>query len=331
LKWTAGVKPVDFIVMKIAIIFLCWFGGLLLATMLFRRTAARRVSRARVFEPETAQSPAVVDSEPGFLTRWLALAGYRSPGAARNFVLLSLLSAAIGAAVAFAIFASGVIAQGARWLDEVPGGVGGLFLPVLYGAPWLALVVLSLVPWLVVRSARRRRVTQVEQDLPTFLELLATLGESGIAFDAALERILSSQSADRTLSTELRTFQTEVLAGRGRIECLRRLARRVDLTAFSTFVSAVVQAEQIGAGMSGVLRRQSDDARDRRRERALQLAMSLPVKLLFPLIACFLPGIFVWTLGPTFSEFFRYADQIAPRARQLPTPIDFRVPPATTP
>lgn len=314
--------------MKIALIFACWTGAFVLGALLLRSVAARRISRARVFEPETVDPPIAADSESGFVTRWLSLAGYRSPNAARHFVLLTVATAAVGIVAACVIFASGLITQTSRWLDEVPGGVGGIFLPVVYAAPWLALVALALAPWLVVRSSRRRRVVQVEQDLPTFLEMLATLGESGIGFDAALERNLGSQPADRPLAAELRTFQTELLAGRGRIECLRRLARRIDVTAFSTFISAVVQAEQIGAGMAGVLRRQSDDSRDRRRERALQLAMALPVKLLFPLIACFLPGIFVWTLGPTFSEFFRYADTIIPQARQLPSPASLPAPSA---
>lgn len=317
--------------MKIAIVVTCWFGGCLLVAWQFRRIAARRASRARVFEPDADKSPAVAVGDASFLTRWLMLAGYRSPGAASNFILVSLAGTALGGAAAFAVYRSGLVGFAVRMLERVPGGFGDIFLPFIYGMPWLAMAVLALMPWLAVRSARRRRVLAVEQDLPTFLELLATLSESGIGFDAALDRILGSQPTIRPLAAEMRTFQTEVLAGRGRIECLRRLARRLDVAAFSIFISAVVQAEQIGAGMAGVLRRQADDSRDRRRERALQLAMALPVKLLFPLIACFLPGIFIWTLGPTFSEFFRYADSIIPEVRQLPATIDIPVPPVNSP
>jgi tight adherence protein C len=76
------------------------------------------------------------------------------------------------------------------------------------------------------------------------------------------------------------------------------------------FVSAVVQAEQVGAAMATVLRQQALDLRNRRREDAMALAMALPVKRLFPMIICFLPGIFVATLGPTFFEFFQYADTV---------------------
>ena len=82
-----------------------------------------------------------------------------------------------------------------------------------------------------------------------------------------------------------------MLAGRPRIASLRRLARRVDVTAFTIFVSALVQTEQTGSGVAEVLRRQADDLRDRRREQAVAIAMALPVKLLFPLVICFLPGL----------------------------------------
>jgi len=85
----------------------------------------------------------------------------------------------------------------------------------------------------------------------------------------------------------------------------------------SIFVSALVQTEQVGAGVSDVLRRQADDLRGRRREEALTKAASLPVKLLFPLVICFLPGILTATLGPTFYQIFQFLDNIA-RTRGLP-------------
>ena len=149
---------------------------------------------------------------------------------------------------------------------------------------------------------------QVERDLPVTLELLATLAEAGLGFDAALDRILGSNPADRALVQEFRTFQSEVLAGRSRVECLRRLGRRLDVTSVTILVSALVQAEQIGSGIAEVLRSQAEDLRQRRRERAMEFSMALPVKLLFPLVICFLPGIILFTLGPAFYDLFRLAD-----------------------
>ena len=112
------------------------------------------------------------------------------------------------------------------------------------------------------------------------------------------------------MTTEFRTFQREALTGRPRIVALRRLSRRVDVTSLTIFISAVVQADQIGAGISDVLRLQAEDARNRRRDRALNLAQTLPVKLLFPLVICFLPAIFVVTLGPIILEFLKFAESI---------------------
>lgn len=79
------------------------------------------------------------------------------------------------------------------------------------------------------------------------------------------------------------------------------------------FVSALVQAEQVGAGFASVLRTQADDMRGRRRENANMLAQALPVKLVFPLVICFLPGIFVSTLGPVFLQFIDLAEGMTRR------------------
>jgi len=79
------------------------------------------------------------------------------------------------------------------------------------------------------------------------------------------------------------------------------------------FVSALVQAEQIGASIAETLRRQSEDVRDRRRERALLLAQALPVKLFFPLVLCFLPGILLSTLGPALYQLIRVSERFIGR------------------
>src|SRR5262249_42504773 len=114
----------------------------------------------------------------------------------------------------------------------------------------------------------------------------------------------------RPLAEEFRTFQMEVLAGRPRVACLRGLARRLDVSVFTVFISALVQANQVGAGVANVLRRQVEELRNRRRERALTVAAAMPVKLLFPPIICFLPGIFVAALGPAFFQFFQLIDSL---------------------
>jgi tight adherence protein C len=291
-----------------------WLLAIAAVVAFARRYAIRARSRWRLFEPATRATAA--ENAPGPLARWLALAGFRRRGASVAFVIATLSAVALGATLAAAAWWLGLVDLAERAVSNVPGGIGDIFLPVLYAGPWIVLSGLALFPMLFVRAARRRRVQQVERDLPVTLELLATLSESGLGFDAALTRIQEAQAPSRVLAAELRSFQAEVLSGRSRIECLRRLARRMEVPGISILVSALVQAEQIGSGVAETLRRQADDLRDRRRERATELAMALPIKRMFPLVICFLPGIFVWTLGPTFYQFFQYADTIT-RVRDL--------------
>lgn len=304
--------------MSAPIIIFLWLLGMLLLVTGFQRLLTRQRARERIFASVEDAAPPPSEEELGLLGRWLFIAGYRSPRAPTVFVIAAAVLGMFGLLMSILLASSPLMTVVARGLEKFPGNIGQIFLPFVYSGPWLAGIVFGSLPWLTVRRARRRRVTQIEQDLPLFLELLATLGEAGLGFDAALARILDAQPGERVLMQELRTFQVEVLAGRPRIHVLRRLSRRVDVTTFTIFISALVQAEQSGAGIAGVLRRQAEDARDRRRERTLQIAAALPVKLLFPLIICFLPGIFVAALGPTAFQFFQFIDTMTRGVRGGP-------------
>src|SRR5207245_1301751 len=163
--------------------------------------------------------------------------------------------------------------------------------------------------------ARRRRVAQIEQELPLVLDLFATLAEAGLGFDAALAKIQTSQPPGRALAAEFQTFQREMLAGVPRIQCLQGLSRRIDLTSMTVLVSALIQAEQIGASLADTLRHQAEDMRDRRRTKALMLAQALPVKLVVPLVVCFLPGVLVTALGPVLQQLIKVADSVIRTAR----------------
>jgi tight adherence protein C len=244
----------------------------------------------------------------GWLSQWLYLAGYRSPIAAPTFVSATFVCGLAGFGSAILMQVSGAQAAMERSVVLVPGGVGDTFLPVVWVAPWLLAIILICIPWVIVRTARRKRVELVEQDLPLALELLATLSEAGLGFDSALGRILKTRLAGRPLAGELRIYQSDVLAGRRKVEALRRLSSRLRIGSISILVSALVQSEQMGIGIARVLRTQADDIRIRRRERAIAFANSLPVKRLFPLVICFLPGLFVWTLGPAFVQLFKMTE-----------------------
>ena len=298
--------------LQVLAVFITWCLGIAGVLLVFRRLALRQQSRQRLELPDLPPSTQrrAGDDQLGLVSRWLFRAGYRHRQAAVRFVWATLACVALGVAGLVLLLRSGLIDQLTSLAGLVPGGVSDLLVPVAQIAPWLLFAELVAIPWFIVRSALRRRIVEIEQDLPLLLDLLATLSEAGLSFDAAVERIVSTWPGERVLPQEIRIYQAEVLAGRPRVSALRRIAWRVDVLAFSTFISALIHADQIGAGMAAVLRGQADDQRVRRRERALAFALSTPIKLMLPMIACFLPGIFVISLGPIFVKFFQMADGV---------------------
>ena len=279
-------------------------GIVILLTILFvrLRTIGQIQSRLGTIDEEPEESVVVTDPASGWLSGWLYLAGFRSPNAAPIFVSITLGILVIGGFAMYQLYASGVPQQGADLLRSIPGGVGSVMVSVALASPWLMLLVLVGSPALVVRQVRRRRVEQGELDLPLPLDLLNTLAQAGIGFDAALDRIIAAQPADRILVQELRTFQYDNLAGRPRVDSLRRLSRRLRVPSFSTFISAIIQAEQVGAGIAQTLRIQATEFRSRRREKASAAALSVPSKLILPMVIGFLPGVFIALLGPMMYQ-----------------------------
>jgi len=242
------------------------------------------------------------DMTRNFLVRWLYVSGFRGKHAQTIFLLITLLGLLAGAAFVALIHWSGAVQQFTGLLRLVPGGVGEVFLPIAWFSPWFGGFLLTMLPTLYVRSKRRKRIRDIEQDLPLTLDLLATLAEAGLSFDSALDRILDSQARERPLAQDFRYFQVDILAGRERVNALRRLMQRVDVPWFSIFISAIMHAEQVGSSLAATLRTQADDLRMRRRERALAMAMAIPVKLVVPLVVCFLPGIMTAALGPIIYQ-----------------------------
>lgn len=285
-----------------------------------RRWLDRRHARRRLDAVQEAAAPrldAETFDDASWLTRRLFLAGLRGPGATARFLAFQAGAAFVALLVAGLFWLGGLQALLLRGVAVIPGGTGDVILPIALLAPWLSAGAVLALPATIVSRWRRLRVELVEQDLPLILDLLATLGESGIGFDAALARILDTRLGERPLAGEFRTFQADLLGGRTRVEAFRRLSRRLQVTTVSIFVSALVQADQLGMGLSAVLRRQADDLRDRRRQQAQAFAAALPVKRLFAMIPCFLPGLFVWPLGPVFVRLFEMADTFL-RARVGP-------------
>jgi tight adherence protein C len=220
--------------------------------------------------------------EGGMVTRIdnkLQKAGY--PGGLRgaDWVGVKLLSL-----IAFAIigFLFGLFVMG--------GLVTGL-LGALLGA---ALGYLAPEFWLGKKVAARSMAMTLQ--LPDALDLLTISVEAGLGFDAALAKVV--EKMEGPLVDEFRQALAEVRMGRTRREALRDVAERADAQPITNFIGAIVQAEQLGVPIAKVLQIQSNQLRIERRQRAEEAAAKAPVKMLFPMVGCIFPTIFIVILGP---------------------------------
>lgn len=173
------------------------------------------------------------------------------------------------------------------------GDGSGLFGVVV--PPALALLGWQL-PELRLSQLIERRRQAMTRALPDVLDLLVVSVEAGLGFDGAIQKV-SEKFAD-PVAGEFKRYLKEVRLGRTRAEALRTLAERSSVPDLRVFVAAVIQADQLGVSMAKVLRAQSEAMRLRRRQRAEERAMQIPLKLIFPLVIFILPSLFVVILGP---------------------------------
>lgn len=145
------------------------------------------------------------------------------------------------------------------------------------------------------RKVRERSLAMTLQ-LPDVLDLLTISVEAGLGFDAALAKCV--EKMEGPLVDEFAQSLAEVRMGRLRREALRDVAARADSQPVNNFVGAIIQAEQLGVPIAKVLQIQSNQLRIERRQRAEEAAAKAPVKMLFPMVGCIFPTIFIVILGP---------------------------------
>jgi tight adherence protein C len=191
-----------------------------------------------------------------------------------------------------------------KFTVAVAFGIGSLFaLPLVdFGlvrtvviAPFAALLGYYLPEW-VLRSRSGERQKSIRRALPDALDLMSITVEAGLGFDAAMERVAKEMGGP--LGEELYRVVQEMRLGKGRGEALRDLAERTTVDELKSFVLAMVQAEIFGISVSRVLQVQATELRTKRRQAAEEQAQKLPVKIVFPLILCIFPALFVVLLGP---------------------------------
>jgi tight adherence protein C len=145
-------------------------------------------------------------------------------------------------------------------------------------------------------SQARARQAEMIRGLPDSMDLLTICVEAGLGLDAAFYRVVEKQSGP--LVDEIRRMLREIGLGKARREALLDLADRTEIDDVRSFANAVVQAEQLGTSLAQVLRVQSQRLRVRRRQRAEQAARKVPVKMVFPLVFCLMPSLFIFIIGP---------------------------------
>ncbi|MCP3975311.1 MAG: type II secretion system F family protein [bacterium] len=160
----------------------------------------------------------------------------------------------------------------------------------------LVTIVAFLVPDALINSVGKERQGQILLALPSVIDQLRMSVEAGVGFEAAVGR--AAKAGDGPLAQELRHTLQEMQIGASRSEALHHLADRNDVSELRTLVAAVSQSEDFGIPVAHVLRVQADELRGRRKQRAEERAMKIPVKMVFPLVLCIFPALMLVLLGP---------------------------------
>jgi tight adherence protein C len=234
------------------------------------------------------QSP----SELGKLQQRLVAAGYRNKEARTIFIGIRLAVSII----AFAIASSPILGRPNVFLALGVAALG------------------YLLPSMVLGRLAKKRQHRIRLSLADVLDLLVVSVEAGLGLDQALQRVgeeLSSTHPD--LSEELRLVNLEMRAGKARTEALRNLADRTGVDDLSSLAAMLIQTDKFGTSVAQSLRVHSDTLRTKRRQRAEEAAAKTGVKMVFPLVFCIFPAIWVVTIGPAA---IRFVQVLLPMAQQ---------------
>ncbi|HEX7744934.1 MAG TPA: type II secretion system F family protein [Micromonosporaceae bacterium] len=183
------------------------------------------------------------------------------------------------------------------------GAATGLLLAVLFGASlgavlWVVIGAAAgfFAPDLLVLHLAQDRQEEIRRTLPDIMDTLVVTVEAGLGFEAALAQVV--RNGRGPMVGEFARVLHEMQIGRPRVDALREMAARTSVAELKAFASSTVQATTLGIPMARVLRQQAAEMRLRRRQRAEEQAQKVPVKILFPMILCIFPALFVVVIGP---------------------------------
>jgi tight adherence protein C len=220
-------------------------------------------------------------------TRLLELAGNPRNMRAAEFIVVRGVFTVFFAALVFLVMSRlGNAELGRRLLYTLGAAVLGWYLP-----------------WMMLRSMVDRRKDTIIKKLPDALDLMTICVDAGLTFNAAMQKV--DEKWDDPLANEFGRVIHEMQLGKSRRQSLRDMSDRMDVPDATSFIAAVLQADQLGVGIGKILRIQSEQMRVRRRQRAEEKAQQAPVKMLFPMVFLIFPSIFVVLLGPAGFQMLR--------------------------
>jgi tight adherence protein C len=222
--------------------------------------------------------------ELGQLRLRLVQAGYRRDEAMTVFFGIRV----VAALAFFAVFATSVVMK-----PNITLALGGLALGYL-------------LPGMALARMAKRRAHRIRLALADALDLLVVSVEAGLGLDQALTRVGTELAfAYPDLSDELRLVNLELRAGKPRPEALRNLADRTGVDDLGSLVTMLIQTDKFGTSVAQALRVYSETLRTKRRQRAEEAAAKTGVKMVFPLVFCIFPAIWVVTIGPAAIKFIQ--------------------------
>ena len=222
------------------------------------------------------------EKEVGKLEQRLLAAGYRS----RDAMIIFFGIRAACALVIFAVMMSPLVPRQNLAMALAGCGLG------------------YLGPGMILARMAKRRQHRIRLGLPDALDLLVVSVEAGLGLDQAIQRVGQELDfAHPDLSEELGLINLELRAGKGRVDALRNLATRTGVDDISSLVAMLVQTDKFGTSVAQSLRVHSETVRTKRRQRAEEAAAKTGVKMVFPLVFCIFPAIWVVTIGPAIIKF----------------------------
>jgi tight adherence protein C len=232
---------------------------------------------AKRFQQAVPKSP----KEMSALRRRLTTAGYRSMSAAVLYSLAEITFPFLFAGVGLLYFGF------SQWYLALFAGAFGFVAPSL---------------WLGHKTKARQK--EIRNGLPDALDLMIVCIEAGSSIDQSI--VKTSDELDIShpaLAEELRLVTTEVRAGKPRLEAFKNFASRTKVDDVRSLVAMLNQTDRFGTSVAQALRTHAEVSRTKRRQAAEERAAKIGVKLVFPLVFCLFPGLYVAILGPAIVDY----------------------------